>query len=307
MAEIVSVGECMIELAGRPDGAFDLRVGGDTFNTAIYLARLGAPVAYLTALGDDPYSGLILAKAHEEGVACDAVVIVSERMPGLYLIQTTAGERSFWYWRDTSPARELFELPCRADLAQRMRRAEVIYLSMITLSLYSPTGLDNLEEALIAARKSGARVAIDSNFRPAGWRGDRARAQSVYTRFLHHTDMALPSFDDEQALWGNCEPAQILERYRRFGISEICLKLGAQGALVASSAAETLVPPVAAVTPVDTTAAGDSFAAAYLMARREGLTPERAAASGNALAAIVIQHPGAIVPGSATKRFQLPS
>ena len=42
----------MIEMARRADDGFDLLVGGDTFNTAIYLSRPGAPVSEMTAPGD---------------------------------------------------------------------------------------------------------------------------------------------------------------------------------------------------------------------------------------------------------------
>ena len=109
---IVAVGEVMVELARGNDGRYGLGFGGDTFNTAVYLARAGVPVAYATALGDDPYSDGVLAVAAAEGVASDLVIRVPGRMPGVYLIETDAGgERRFHYWRDTSPARELFELP----------------------------------------------------------------------------------------------------------------------------------------------------------------------------------------------------
>src|SRR5207244_10543509 len=102
----------MVELARGSDGRYSLAYGGDTFNTAVYLARAGVPVAYATALGDDPYSDGLLAFANAEGVQRDLVVRVPSRMPGLYLIETDAqGERRFYYWRDTSPARDLFELP----------------------------------------------------------------------------------------------------------------------------------------------------------------------------------------------------
>src|SRR4051812_46719730 len=109
---IACVGEVMIEMARGNDGRFGLACGGDTFNTAVYLARGGLPVSYASALGDDRFSDNILAMAAAEGVATDLVLRVPGRLPGLYLIETdAAGERSFSYWRENSPARELFELP----------------------------------------------------------------------------------------------------------------------------------------------------------------------------------------------------
>ena len=65
---VVCVGEVMVEMAAGNDGRFGLACGGDTFNTAVYLARAGIAVAYATALGDDPYSDGMLALAAAEGV-----------------------------------------------------------------------------------------------------------------------------------------------------------------------------------------------------------------------------------------------
>src|SRR5947207_4103512 len=111
-SRVISIGEVMIELARGGDGRFGIGCGGDTFNTAVYLARAGIDVAYATALGDDPYSDGIAALASAEGVGTDTIVRVPGRMPGLYLIETDpSGERRFYYWRDNSPARDLFELP----------------------------------------------------------------------------------------------------------------------------------------------------------------------------------------------------
>ena len=50
----ICVGEVLVELTRGDDGKFALSYSGDTFNTAIYLARSGVSVAFATALGDDP-------------------------------------------------------------------------------------------------------------------------------------------------------------------------------------------------------------------------------------------------------------
>ena len=63
---VVSIGEVMVEMARATDGRFGIACGGDTFNTAVYLARAGIEVAYATALGDDPYSEGILSLATAE-------------------------------------------------------------------------------------------------------------------------------------------------------------------------------------------------------------------------------------------------
>src|SRR6059058_6403521 len=95
-SRVICVGEVMVELSRGTDARYGLSFGGDTFNTAVYLARAGIDVAYATALGDDPYSDALLALATAEGVRTELIVRVPDRTSGLYLVETNAkGERSF--------------------------------------------------------------------------------------------------------------------------------------------------------------------------------------------------------------------
>ena len=172
-ARTVCVGEVLVVLARGADGRFALSCGGDTFNTAIYLARAGIDVAFATALGDDPYSDSIAALAAAEGVAGHVMLRVPGRLPGLCLVDgEPSGERSLRYWRDSAPARELFELPDWMVIAQNLISARLIYFSGITLSLYSNNGIGRFLALLEAARQQGVKVAFDGNFRPPGWKGD---------------------------------------------------------------------------------------------------------------------------------------
>lgn len=297
---VVSIGEVMIELARSNDGRFGLASGGDTFNTAVYLARQGVDVAYATALGDDPYSNGIMALATAEGVSTDLIARVPGRLPGLYLIETnSAGERTFYYWRDTSPAREIFEFSEWGRIAETLLTARIIYFSGITLSLYSNVGLGRFLAVLEMARKSGVKVAFDGNFRPRGWKNDLARARTVFTEALKRVDVAMPTFDDEALLWGDRSPEATIERLKAFDISEIVVKNGENGALVAAGGHQELIPVHEVVKPIDTTAAGDSFNAGYMAARLAGENPGDAASAAHKLAAAVIQHRGAIMPRQA--------
>jgi len=297
----ICVGECMVELARGDDQRFGLGYGGDTFNTAVYLSRAGVAVAYATAVGDDPYSAGIVQTARREAVDTDLIVTVPGRLPGLYLIETTPdGERTFWYWRDRAPARELFELADAERIADELRKASLVYFSGITLSLYSERGLERFAAALQAARQAGALVAMDSNYRPRGWGQNPERARSVFERFWRIADIAMPTLEDERALWGDADEQTTVSRLRGLGVREVAVKLGPRGAFVAAEGVEQLVPADKGLRVVDTTAAGDSFNAGYLAARRAGASSVDAARQGSRLASIVIQHRGAIVPAEAT-------
>ena len=86
---IASVGECMIELSQGADNNLTRSYGGDTLNTAVYLARLGVSVDYVTALGDDPFSDEMLQGWIGEGVGIGQVMRVPGKLPGLYAIRTS--------------------------------------------------------------------------------------------------------------------------------------------------------------------------------------------------------------------------
>ncbi len=205
---IVAIGEVMIELARGADGRFGISCAGDTFNTAVYLARAGAQVAYATALGDDPYSEAILALAAAENVARDLVLRAPGRMPGLYLADSDAsGTRRLYSWGEAAPARDLFELNDWSRIAEGLIGARLVYFTGITLSLYSNIGLGRFLAVIEMARKAGALIAFDCNFRPRGWKGDVGRARTVFIEALKRVDVALPAFDDEAILWGDPSPS----------------------------------------------------------------------------------------------------
>lgn len=293
----ICVGEAIIELARGDDGRFALASAGDAFNTAIYLARAGQPVGFASALGDDRYSDAIVSLAAAEGIGTDLMVRVTGRLPALALVDADAkGERRNSVWRETAPARELFELPNWSSTAKALTAARLIYFSGITLSLYSNVGLGRFLAAVELARGQGAKIAFDGNFRPRGWHGDLTRTRTVFAEALKRVDIALPAYDDEAVLWGDPSPEATVERLQAFGVGEVVVKNGPNGALVATSGARDMVPVPEVVKPVDATAAGDGFNAGYLAARLAGRSAIEAAAAAHRLAGHVIQYRGAIAP-----------
>ena len=277
LTRVACIGECMIELSELGDGRLSRTHGGDTLNTAVYLARLGVEVDYVTALGDDHFSDEMLAGWRREGVGTALVPRLPGRLPGLYLIRRDAsGERSFFYWRDRAPARELFDLPETPAISDALAGFGLLYFSGITLSLYGEAGRERLFQALERTVACGGRIAFDTNFRPRGW-PDRAVAQAAYRRALNLADFVLASSEDLDLLFG--EPsAKLLPRKAS---AELVLKLPHPACRVMRPGVDEIIEgePVGEV--VDTTAAGDSFAAAYLAARLGGAEPADAARAGH--------------------------
>jgi 2-dehydro-3-deoxygluconokinase len=290
------IGECMIELSEMPDGRFARAYGGDTLNAAIYMARLGFDVDYVTALGDDQWSEEMIAVWRAEGVGTQRVMRLPGRVPGLYIIQTDpAGERRFHYWRDSAPARDLFNLAETPAIVEALAGYDLIFFSGITLSLYGEAGRSSFFDAIDRARARGARIAFDTNFRPRGW-PDRHIAQAAFQEAFERSDIVLASTEDLALLFGEDVALQRLVR----PATELVIKQSEPACrVVAPDGTDRVVAakPVARV--VDTTAAGDSFAAAYLTSRLRGADPVAAAEAGHTLAGVVVGYPGAIIPRSA--------
>lgn len=296
----ICVGEALIEFVRGGDGRFGIASGGDAFNVAVYLARAGASSALATAVGDDPYSDALVALAAAEGVAGHLMLRVGGRLPGVAAIDTGPdGKRRQYFWREASPARDLFELPDWGRVADALLKAKLVYFTGITLSLYSNNGIGRFLAVLEMARQQGVKIAFDGNFRPRGWGGDLSRTRAVFLEALKRVDIALPAYDDEAVLWGDPSPEATVERMQAFGIAEIVVKNGPNSALVAAGGQRGFVPVPEVVVPVDTTAAGDGFNAGYLAARLAGKTPGDAALAAHQLAGQVIRHPGALMPRAA--------
>jgi len=298
--KFASIGECMIEISVLPDGTALRSFGGDTLNTAVYLARLGSHVEYVTALGQDPFSDQMLDAWRAEGVGIELISCLADRVPGLYMISTDAhGERSFHYWRDQAPAREMLDGQQGAELADRLAGFNGLYFSGITLSILSAEGRARLKQAASAVRDNGGQVMFDGNYRPRGW-ANANEACNVVADFLPSISMVLPTLDDEQDLRQNpdLDAQAVADLYLQAGVDEVVVKQGPTGALFATRETRGLVPVPVQVSPVDTTAAGDSFNAGYIHARLNKLDPVAAANQGHRLAGAVIAARGAIIPAS---------
>lgn len=308
---IALLGECMIELRGQMFGAMQQNFGGDTLNTAVYLARLGRDsgieVAFATELGTDAYSDAMIAAWEKEQIDTGLVLREEGRMPGLYTIQVDEnGERTFYYWRDSSAAKHYFDGPSSPleDRIDALDGLDALYYSGISLAVLSPESRERLFNCADRLRARGGRVMFDNNYRARLWPGGHAEAREWYQRAFATCDMALITLDDHQSLLEIDDSKAAIEHAYSLAAAEVVVKCGSDPTLIRVAGQ----PPVAVPTfkvgkVVDTTGAGDSFAGGYLAARLQGLAPEASARCGNKLASIVIQHSGAIIPAEAMPVF----
>lgn len=293
MSGFASIGECMIELSGENGDQWRMGFAGDTLNTAWYVRALTEqdfPVDYISGFGEDDFSEKQRKFLSTNGIGIAHSPIIAGLQPGLYAITLDGAERSFTYWRSEAAARHLAS--DRQALEKSLEGRDIIYFSGITLAIVWPEHRTTFLDVLSKARANGARIAFDPNFRAKLW-PDRAVAQDLISRAMQLCDIALPTFPDEQALFGDQDMDACAARIAALGVKEIVVKDGTEPALILAEGKRTHVAAVKA-DAVDTTGAGDSFNGSYLAARIAGLSPIDAVRKAHAVAARVVETRGAL-------------
>jgi len=305
LKKIAIIGECMIELSGKPFAAQAQHFGGDTLNTAVYLSRLlpSLTPSYVTGVGTDTYSQRMLSAWQSEGIDTSLVLVTPDKLPGMYAIEIDDdGERSFHYWRNDSAARYLCEHDHFDIIVDNLKDADLVYLSGISLAILPDRGKAKLLNALQQLKTAGVKIAVDSNYRPRLWR-NATDACEWLGKLYQLSDIALVTADDEDLLLGMKDsPAGIIaKRLHSMGIKQVVVKLGSKGAVWSQHGLSGLATGNKVDHVVDTTAAGDSFNAGFLAAWCMGMEIHQCCHWGNKLAAQVIQHKGAIIPLEQTR------
>lgn len=291
---VASIGECMLELSGQSGPNWRMGFAGDTFNTlwALHALSPQRPATYASAFGDDPFSRDQIDFFAKNGIGIGNSPVIAGARPGLYAITLTGAERAFTYWRGDAAARQLASDP--AALAKSLENQALVYFSGITLAILDGASRKTLLAAVATARAAGSLIAFDPNYRPRLWQ-DRDSARAAILEALAVTDIALPTFPDEEMLFGDAAPQATAERLAML-VGEVVVKNGEDAALIAANGAVQPVPAVHVATPVDTTGAGDSFNGGYLAARLAGNSPRDAARRAHQVAAAVVQVRGALAP-----------
>lgn len=308
MKKIAIIGECMIELNGEPFGKMRQTYGGDTLNTATYLARVSPSrqfdIHYVSVLGTDKLSQGMLHHWQDDHIRTDLVLRDERRQPGLYLIQLDRqGERTFLYWRNQSAARYLLQHNDYPRILAQLEQMDMIYLSGISLAILPPPDRITFIGQLKRLAQQGVEIAFDSNYRPNLW-ASLEETQQIYTALLPFVSLALVTFEDEQTVWQDENARHTVRRLKASGVKTVVVKQGKCGAFFSSfNGEEQHIEAATVENVVDTTSAGDAFNAGFLNGYLQNKPLACCCRQGNALAGVVIRHKGAIIEQAATAHF----
>lgn len=290
----------MVEVGLSPDNSGCARVGfgGDTLNTAVYMARClaGSDItcAYVTHLGDDEHARQMTRAWQAEGLDTQYVRRISGEVTGLYTISVDEqGERRFNYWRSNAPVREMLSGADGERLAGELKTFDGLYYSGITLAVLRPEGRERLLDAAQAVKANGGIVAFDTNHRPTLWQqGD---VPAIVRRAIGTSTVALPSVEDLMNIFEtNADDWPTFLEHLIDG-GDVVLRYGPSDLRVLTDGQWQAFDLARAKRVVDTTAAGDSFNAGYLSARLLGRDVASAVEQAHRLARLVVSHPGAII------------
>lgn len=292
--DLVCMGEPMLEFNLQPSepGAPRLYLegfGGDTSNAAIAAARQGVRVGYVTAVGDDMPGDSFLAFWQSEGIDTSAVLRSPLHPTAAYVVTHGPHGHQFAYYRRGSAASHF----APGDVPNTMiAEARLFYASGISQAI-SDLAADSVFRAIDVARSHGTTVAYDTNYRPRLWPAPRAAA--VIHAAIALSDIALPGMEDAAHLTGLTDPDAIADFYLRLGPHIVVLKMGADGALLATPDTRVRIP-VHPVKVVDANGAGDTFSGSFLARIVMGVSPEQAVRYAAVAAALKCCGYGAVTP-----------
>jgi len=259
--------------ASQPLEEVALAPGGNGVNTAIALARQGVRVALAAPVGNDRLGEMLRQAVRAEGVDDSNMFTVKEaRTSASVVLIESAGERRLLHFRGASAYFSAGDL--NWDLVKGARVFH--YASAFALPAFDGAPL---VATLKRARELGCLTSVN-----ICW-DQRGRWLSILQPALAHTDIIFPNREEGKQLTGETEPAAIARRLRNLGVKTVIVKLGASGCFV-ESAEGSFTSPGFAVQPVDTTGAGDCFAAAFLAAICQGNSLADSARFANAAGAL---------------------
>jgi ribokinase len=261
--------------------------GGSAANTATVLARFGVEVGIIGRVGKDALAEQALALLAEAGVDLSCVQRDDEVITGIMFIPVTPdGERTLFGYRGAN-----FRLdPALLDEGY-IAQADVFHLS--GYALLAEPQRSAVRQAVEMAHQAGVAISLDAGLEAA------AKATEEVKALLPLVDLIFPNQAEAEHLTGSSDVKGAARALSGYGVRTVALKLGAQGCVVHCSARspdrrpEIFSVPAFAVEVQDTTGAGDSFDAGFILGRLWGLDARESALLANALGALAASAVGA--------------
>ena len=294
MYDITVIGAAILDVLAHPVSPSNLNsrswpaegvsmtVGGDAANEATILARLGKKVNLITKLGDDMAGRLLLSHFEQNGVSVRDSVIEKGLDTGINIVLVHEdAERSFITNKNGSLRKlSLSDIPYEA-----LKKSPIFSFASIFVSpLFDVPAMVALFRSV---KESGDLLCADMT------RCKNGETLEDIRPILSYIDYLFPNYEEAKAVSGQDTPEAIADAFLACGLSCIVLKLGSKGCFLKNRQTAALIPACPGTRCIDTTGAGDNFAAGFLYALSEGMSPIECARFASATASIAVESVGA--------------
>jgi sugar/nucleoside kinase (ribokinase family) len=296
--DILAIGEILVDMIPTKPGhysevpAFEKCFGGAPFNFAVGASRLGSKVGALCAVGADPFGEFLLETLSKNGIDISHVKVKKARTTLAFVVRHEDGERAFFFYR--KPWAETADtLLSPEDLDPKyIESSKVLHYSGVALS-HSPLR-ECVKRAVNVAKEAGVKVSFDPNIRLDLWESPDSLKDSCYGAF-QSSDIILLAKDEMEYFYGKVTPREAADQlFKKYDPLIVAIKLGGDGCYVRSREGFEITKPAFKVAVVDTTGAGDGWAAGFLHGLVKGWDLEKCSTVANAVGGLVVTKIGAI-------------
>jgi 2-dehydro-3-deoxygluconokinase len=288
--DLVSLGECLVELRRESSGLYSQSYAGDVFNSLYYASRLVLRTGFISQFGSDQFSSGLNALCDREGIDHSLCTLSRSRQNGLYTVEVnTHGHPAYTFWRKGSAATQLFKDIPLETIEDYALSGKHFLFSAIGLAAF-----DEPEQYFLLLKELKGRVKIhfDMNVRPALW-DDLNVLRRYVERLAEFVDVIFVSISDDALVFGERTVDKALDWYRNVGYPSIIIRRGKKSTHAWNAESGAIeIPALENVPVVDATGAGDAFNAGYISMSDASFA--EAVRFGNICGAIAVQESGAL-------------
>ena len=263
-----AVDENILTRSSSPMNFIKMSFGGDALNEAIVLSRLGKKVQWISKIGDDDAGQRILNYATENGLSVAGVKIESGLETGISIaLIDERGERRFLTNKQSS-------------LAQIVSFASMFVSPLLDIAA--------MEKIFSRIKSAGKILAVDTT------RAKNGEILSDLATLFGFMDYFFPNEAELATLTGERDVYKNIAALLSYGLKCAVVKRGGEGCIIATKSAQIEIPAYRVEKVIDTTGAGDCFAAGFLWALSEGWRLEDCGKFACAAASCSVEEVGAV-------------
>ena len=249
MRRVIGIGETILDVLFKDNQPKAAVPGGSVFNGIISLGRAGANVTFISEVGGDKVGNIILDFMKENGVGTDNVMVYPDRKSPVSLaFLNEKNDAEYIFYKDYPNLRLDVEMP------------EVTGDDIIMFGSYyaiTPQLRDKVKELLDRARKAGAIIYYDVNFRKSHAH-EAIKLMPIILENFEYADIVRGSNEDFGFMFGMTDPDKVYQHKVSFYCPRFICTNGGEG-LCLRTAALKKDYPVAPLQTVSTIGAGDNF------------------------------------------------